>query len=259
MIPVDALLDRLVELERRLGGGGSPGGSGTPRPAPRGGPSGHAREGGPPPARGAEAPDRQGAVPQQRAEHAAPMTIARSSTSFAGAAVASSVDHAPNSAPRSAPPSSSAVPFVIATSESLTQPEEMLATEVVAHVRAIIARLREQRPTWGSLLEHGVVMRCDGGGFDVAYEKRSFLAAQVSDRAVAEAFARAALAELTAPTRILVCDVPPRGRSLAAQATQQKNAALDAARESARTHPAVRDALEIFGAEVRSVKVPGDE
>jgi hypothetical protein len=160
--------------------------------------------------------------------------------------------------PRGAAERPSSLPIVVATSELLVQPPTLVSEGGLSAARAIVQRLRSNRATWGSLLEHGVVVRCDAERFEVAYERRSFLAAQVSDPPVAEAFARAARDELGAATRILVCDKPPEGKSLAAITAESRIAADDAARTAAREHPVVQDAIAVFGGVRIKVKLTSD-
>ncbi|MEO7096937.1 MAG: hypothetical protein ABI175_27000, partial [Polyangiales bacterium] len=249
LVPVDALLDRLAALEKRTAGGGGGGGGGGARP-PSPASGGRPAQGAAPVR--AEAPQtfRPEPAPSAPAPTAPMAPMARATASGAAAAVAPTT-----SEPAGAPSSE----IVVATSEQLVQPESLLTPEVVERIRGVVAVLRAQRATWGSLVEHGLVVRCDATAFEVAYEKRSFLAAQVADRGFGEAFARAAQAQLGASAKIHLCEVPPKGRSLAALATQQKNASLDAARRAAIGHPLVQEAVSIFNAEVRGVKIPGDE
>jgi hypothetical protein len=148
---------------------------------------------------------------------------------------------------------------VVTVTGPLVQPEGLLAPSVIERVRAVAGRLREERATWGSLVEHAVIIRCDADGFELAYEKRSFFAAQLADGTVAEAITRAAHAELGAPTRILVCDGKLSGRTIAQISNEQRTAALDAARREAVSHPVVQDAINIFKAEVKNVKLPGED
>jgi hypothetical protein len=121
--------------------------------------------------------------------------------------------------------------------------------------------LREQKQNWGSLLEHGIVIACDAERFEIAYEKRSFFAAQVSDGNVADAFSRAARSVLgiASPVKILLVEGGLEGRTLAQLGQQAKAAARSAAEQSAISHPLVQDAINIFGAEIQRVKLPGEE
>lgn len=245
LLPVDALLDRLSALEKRLGGGGGGGGGGATRPKP-------------------SAPGTSGASTAVRTETASAPSTASSAPTFNASSPSSSSSSSVTAvtavAAQEPAPSVEVHPGVVVnTPNPIVQPEGLFDDATVARLRALISRLRAIRPTWGSLLEHGVVLRCDGRGLEVAYERRSFLAAQVADRAVADAFAAAAHEELGGPARIFVADVAPKGLTLAALSSQQKNAALDAQRRAAVDHPAVKEAVSIFGAEVQKVKLPNEE
>lgn len=141
----------------------------------------------------------------------------------------------------------------------IEQPESMRGDEAVARARAVTERLRAEKATWASLLEHGIIVRADAEAFVVAYDRRSFLAAQIKDPSVGAAIARAAKAALGAPSQILLCEVAPVGRTLSQIGAAVKSAALDAARAEAVAHPIVAAAISIFGAQVKHVKLPGEE
>jgi len=234
MVPVDALLERLADLERRLGGGG-----GAPKPPTGGGQR--------PPPTGGTRPASAAPSFQSSAPAPVPVPVPVPERHVTGAATARALH----------PNADGAVVTTVAG--PLQQPEAFLTSTTIDRLRAIAKRLREERATWGSLLEHGVVLRCDAEALEIAYEKRSFFAAQISDPAVAEGFAKAARAELGARARILVCDGGVTGRTVAQITNEQKTAALDAARREAISHPVVQEAIAIFKAEVRNVKLPGDE
>jgi hypothetical protein len=194
----------------------------------------------------ASAPRAQGSAQADAHAHGATSTSTHAS---------SAASAAPSAAP-SIPPTGG---ILAATGERFVQPPAILESPTIDRLRETIAKLRTFRGTWGSLLEHGVVIRCDAQKLEVAYERRSFLAAQVSDTAVSEAIDRAARETLGGGATIWLCDVPPRGLTLAQLANQVRTAAQAEARDAALSHPSVRDAIEIFSAEVRDVKLPGDD
>ncbi len=243
LIPVDSLLERLSELERKLGGGG-----GAPRP-PTGGqrpPTTPTTPQRPPPA--SAAPPPVASAPQQMPpQQMAPQQMPPQQMAPRGAASA---------ARAIAPDASSIVATVVGP---VVQPDGILTPSVVERVRAVAARLRQERATWGSLLEHGVIVRCDGEALEIAYEKRSFLAAQLGDPQIGDAFTRATKNELGAAARFVLCEGGLSGRTLAQLSSEQRSQAMDAARREAIAHPAVQDAISIFKAEVRNVKLPNDD
>lgn len=241
LVPVDALLERLTDLERRLGGGSGGGGGGGPRP-PSGGQRPPSTPQRPPPA--TATPSAMSAAPPP-AMTSAPRTAPATQSGFTATA-------------RALEPSSDSA-IVAAISGPMTQPQGLLTPAVIERIRAVAAQLRKVRVTWGSLLEHGVVFRCDAEALEIAYEKRSFFAAQVTDREVADAIGRATKSELGGTARIMLCEGGLTGRTLAQLHSEQKSQALDAARREAIAHPVVQDAIAIFKAEVRNVKLPGDE
>lgn len=199
---------------------------------------------------------------------AAPMPLPSSKPSFTGTGgaggaslgAASAVMRAtpqPARAPSTQPAQGPSPATIVAG--PVVQAATILEDGALDRVRAIAAALRTERQAWGSLVEHGVALRADAGGLELAYEKRSFLAAQVQDRTVFDAISRASTSVLGAPAKILVCEGAIQGRTLAQITNELKNAALDAARRAAVAHPVVQDAIAIFDAEVKSVKLPGEE
>jgi DNA polymerase-3 subunit gamma/tau len=248
MVPVDQLLDRLADLEKRLGRGAPPPGGGG-RPAPGGGGGGGAM-----PRPPVSAPVTQ----------SAPMASTSQAPSIAGASMSAARAVQPSPTARavqpSSPPAAAVAPSsVVAPQGPIVQPESVLAPSTVERIREMATRLREQKQNWGSLLEHGIVVACDAQRFEIAYEKRSFFAAQVADGAVADAFSRAARSVLGAEAKILLVDGGLEGRTLAQLGQAAKAAARSAAEQSAIAHPVVQDAINIFGAEIKNVKLPGEE
>ncbi len=261
MVAVDALLERLADLERRVGGSGGTGGSGGGGARAPGSPARPTTSASRPTS---ASPPSFGGQMSSSSMSASPMSAPAMSAPPAQASVARSFSVASNGAARAVQPSATVQPngansMAPSIQGPLVQPEAMLSQEIVERVRAVAAQLRLERPTWGSLLEHGVVLRCDSELLEVAYEKRSFIAAQVQDAAVAAAFARAAKTALGVELKIVVCDGVVQGRTIVQIGSAEKTAALDAARREAIAHPAVQDAIEIFRAEVRAVKLPGEE
>ncbi len=290
LVPVDALLDRLAALEKRLGGGTAGGGGGGNRPSAAGGQRPGGASGGGMRAEADVPTPRPQAQPQahpqsqphpqpqpqpqatfvtpsprspmptvQASSHGSPSASISSPPTFASAAPPTNTATATATARAVSPEPTNGSEIVVAVSEVVVQPEIIFEGGTPERIRVVVGRLRAQRATWGSLIEHGVVVRCDAGGFEIAYEKRSFLAAQVTDRGFGEALVKAAREELGASARVLVCETAPKGRSLAGLATQQKNAALDQARKAALANAAVLDAVAIFSAEVRGVRLPGED
>lgn len=138
------------------------------------------------------------------------------------------------------------------------QPAAMREPETLATVRAIAARVRATRQQWGTFFENGVVLRCDADQVDLAYARRTFFAGQLADRAIADCFADAVRRELGAELRLLVVDGSLEGLTLAKVLGEEKAAALGAARKAVLEHPLVQEAIALFSAEVRTVKLPNE-
>jgi DNA polymerase-3 subunit gamma/tau len=231
LMPLDVILERLGDLERRLGGASGGG------PRPPSGPSGGGGGGGQSRTTSVSAPVARFEPLRAVSTHG---PVARAEAIAPAFAEASGEPGAAQSAVSVAPP----------------QPSAILDEPSLSVLKGVVARLREDKPMWGAFLENGVIVRADSQGFEIAYERRSFMAAQVTEPNVARAIERASRAELGAPSRVILADAAPQGTTLAQLASRAKTAAMDAARRAAIAHPAVQEAVAIFGAQVRDVKLP---
>jgi len=265
LLPLDELLARLGELERRLAGGAPP----PPRGGPTGaGPGGGGRAPSPSPQRAsmaaptpfpiampgastvASAPRTDGAL-ALAAPPAAPHEGPRVQRAPELAPVPSAPPaRAPSAAP--APPSSSA--RAIASPEAGVDPSTAW--------RAILDRVRAVRPPLASVLEHAVPISVDSARVALAYDAHSFLGTQASDPEALALLRREAQAHFGAPTDVTI-DLS--ARSLAGQATvaiveaERRKSATAEARAQVERHPLVREAIALFGAELRDVRLPPEE
>jgi DNA polymerase-3 subunit gamma/tau len=239
LMPLDALVDRLGDLERRLHG--APSGGARPPSGPTGSGGGGASRTSPI------------SSPISRVE---PIRAMPSSSGPLARAEARAEAIQPIASPSTNPASNEPAALHVNVPTSPPQPSAILEEPSLSVLKRVVARLREDKPMWGAFLENGVILRADPEAFDVAYERRSFMAAQVTDANVSRAIERATRAELGASARLILSEAIPAGMTLAQLATRAKTAAMDGARRAAIAHPAVQEAIAVFSAQVRDVKLP---
>jgi DNA polymerase-3 subunit gamma/tau len=248
LLPLDELLRRLGELERRLTGGGgggpsSPGAGGGPRrPAP-GEPG--------PPARRAAAPV------EAPARFAAPPSVSPPSARDLGSSPVS----ARPSSPSSMEPTSSSPPRSPAPAAPPAEPPALaVALDELVALRAILDIVRGERPALASALEHAAPLAVRADKVELAFEASSFLVKQATDPPAVEALTRAVQKHFGAATELRL-DVAPAG-PLAATIAQldaaERRSKIEEARRVVAQHPFVTAALELLGAELQDVRLPQD-
>ncbi len=243
LLPLDELLARVGDLERRLGGSNPPAG---PGPSARGGGGGGGRGSahlastskGPPPA---------------------PLDPGPSRTHGALALA--------NSIPSAGP---SPAPVATARPMEWAEPAVVPAIAAISAIdldvwRAVLGRVRATRPDRASVLEHAVVMEMSAArvvlGFDPA---SAFLAARASDPEALDALTLAVRTHFGAPTTIVIdaaAKLPSGGgtRTIASLDAERRERDLANARAAVEAHPIVKEALRIFDARVKDVKLPSGE
>jgi DNA polymerase III subunit gamma/tau len=248
LLPLDELLSRVGELERRLGGGP------PPAPAPRGGGGGGGGR--------AQTSHASGVSPTANAPNA-------TSTRTHGALALADPREAPSSEPRAvekrvpSPP-----PMAIATPVAAVPPAPVLRTAPppapdLAVWRAILDRVRARRPALASVLDHALPLETTAARFLVGFEPgAAFLGARASEPDALEELTRAVRAHFGAPTSVAM-DLSARaaaGTKTIASLDSEKNAAeLARARAAVEAHPLVQEAVRLFGAQLRDVKLPASE
>jgi DNA polymerase-3 subunit gamma/tau len=252
LLPLDELLSRLGDLERRLANGAAP-----PAAPTRGGGSA-----GSDPSRGrgtqVSAPERApgfAAPPVQPGpsweSREPPADRTRGSLALAEPALravpqpALQPPPAPSAKPLAAPP---------ATPPRLEKPANL------GDWRAILARVREVKPPVASLLEHGVPLEVTAQRVLVGYPSDSFEGAQASDPEAMELLSREARAHFGADTKVAL-DLSARGgTTVAAIDAAERKEQLAKARATATAHPLVQKAIALFGAELQGIRLPeGDD
>ncbi len=232
LIPLDDLLARLGDLERRLGGG-------SPSPP---------RSGGPPPGARGPSPSAPARGPSASAAPAAP-ALAR----------------APSPAPAPA-----ALSNVVPLRPQAPQPPAPLpSAPAVAAFRAILDRVAEVRPALKAVLEHAALLEVSQERVSLLFEgagpatSDSFLAAQARDPDALALLTDAVRQHFGKDTEVEVRSGPrPAGYAaptVAAIDAEARKVSSDRARQAVETHPLVAAAVRIFGAELREVRLPQGE
>jgi DNA polymerase-3 subunit gamma/tau len=249
LLPLDELLSRVGDLERRLGGAPPPG------PAPRGGGGG-------------------GGGGRTHATHASVVSPSvvpgPTSTRTHGALALQAVT--PSPAPVSAvapvaappPPPPPPQPAPAPTLALAAQPPSPASPAPdLAVWRTILERIRARRPSLASVLEHAIAMETTATRFVIGFEpSAAFLAARASEPDALEELTREIRGHFGAPTQVAL-DLSARAteatKTIAALDSEHRAAELAKARALVEGHPLVREAVRLFGAQVRDVKLPPGE
>jgi DNA polymerase-3 subunit gamma/tau len=220
LLPLDELLSRVGELEKRLGGAPPPG------PAPRGGGGGGG--GG-----------RTLAGPPS-------ITQASITPSITPAIVPAPALHTHGSLALVPPPPAPVWPA----------PELDVWREILDRVHAV-------RPALASVLQHAVPIELRPARTVVGFESGAgFFAARASEPDALEILTREVRAHFGAPTQVVldVSATPTSGlRTVASIDAERRSEALAKARAAVENHPLVQQAVRLFGATVRDVKLPSGE
>jgi len=228
LIPLDELLVRLGDLERRLGG--APAGSG---PRPRGSERGGGRG------------DVEGRVidagPPSREPH-------RASLPTRGALAL---------APRLVEPASDTQ---IKVEDPTPQPPPVAPrpSAPMDDWRAIVDRVRVSDPGLAAALEHAVPIETSRARIALGYAADDLLGETASDERAIAAIARAAQAHFgsVVPVHVDAKHRAGKAGSVHAIDSAERRAELAEARTAVEQHPLVRDVVRIFDAELRDIKLP---
>ncbi len=256
LIPLDDLLARLGDLERRLGGGSpTPPRSGSP-------PAGGRGPGAASPSRGSGS-----ASAASRASASPLVTAARESVHdpvlCVAAARAASVTDPSNVVPlRSAAPAPATPRAASAATAGAPYPCDLLA------FREVLARVAQARPALKAVLEHAAPVEVSPARVALWFESaghgaESFLAAQAREAdalailtdAVQQRFSRATKVEVESGAR----PTSVAGPTIASLDAETRKAVSDRARQAVEKHLVVAAAMQLFGAEVREVRLPASE
>jgi DNA polymerase-3 subunit gamma/tau len=234
LLPLDELLARLGELERRLATGASP------PPAPRGGGSGGSRSA-TPSAHVFSAPVFADALPE------GPGT--RGALALAQAPIAR-LDETP--APAQVSPKKLAPPPPPA------EPAQGRTVDLEAW-RAILERVRAVRPPIASVLEHAVPLEVRAERLTLGYGADSILGAQAAEAEALDLLRREARAHFGGEKTQVALDLslksPGPVPTIAAMDAEKRRLASAEARAAVEKHPLVEHAVKVLGAELREVRI----
>lgn len=124
--------------------------------------------------------------------------------------------------------------------------------------RAIVDRVRVTHAPLASVLEHAMPLEISGAHVRLGYgPKATFLADQAKEPENLELLTREVRAHFGAPTEVaLDLSANASVQTIASIEAEKKKAATAAARAEVANHPLVEEAVRIFGAELREIKLP---
>ncbi len=258
LVPLDELLSRLGDLERRLGGAPNP---------PRGGGGGVRSHASITQAQTPAATENVFSSEMPRPQSVTPsMTPAGPSRPQATALAPEPVSKHDEVTPL--PPSATRKPATVTPITARANRDRGEHTPAVStgHVdfegwRAIVDRVRLVRPALASILEQATPLEVSPSRVRVAYGDGNFLGSQASEPEALSLLVKEARAHWGAPTEVRVDagvrDV--RGDTLASVDGQKRREVTAAQRAAVEGHPIVRAAMTLFEAELREVKLPAEE
>jgi DNA polymerase-3 subunit gamma/tau len=291
LVPIDDLVSRLGQMERRLGAtparpSAREGESRAARPAaPSGSGRGEPPEGprpapySPPPVTDVRPPEPARAEPA-RAEPARPDPT-RPVQDLALQERVRSHDEAPRGLPSAPPAPPRSEPPAMAPSRpplASTRPSEPAAPQALPSVapakpvpeptsaevallkrlKPFVDRVRETNVELAAYLEQAVPLVVEPGKLQLSFEKGSLFVDKVNARPTLEALGSVASEVLGAPTVVGVTPDHPDAfphKTLSAERVREREAARREAIARAKAHPRVVDALEVFGARIKEVKL----
>jgi DNA polymerase-3 subunit gamma/tau len=250
LLPIDDLVNRLADLERRLSSG-TPPGQGPTRSLP-GNPA--------PPSR---APQRSSAPANAISTPTSisnPTSISTPTTTTL-TPTSSSLSHslpAPVATLRAAPRSTPILgATALSAADTAARPDESPRPVQLDAWRAVLERVRADRAPLASVLEHASPVAFSAERVVLGYEPGSFLAAKATESDAVELLTRHVRAYFGTSTPVAF-DLTVGAKSNPSVATldgEERRARLEQARKAVAEHPLVQAAIEILGAELRDVKV----
>jgi DNA polymerase-3 subunit gamma/tau len=128
----------------------------------------------------------------------------------------------------------------------------------LARFRDVVEVVREERPELAAFLEHAAVLASEPGRLILAYEPRSIFAEQVKGRVEVELLTRAAtqvLGQATSPEFRFDYSAASGMDTLSADRVRAREARVKKAIADAKNHPTVTEAMELFGARLKDLKL----
>ncbi|MDC3952939.1 DNA polymerase III subunit gamma/tau [Polyangium jinanense] len=287
LMPVDDLLRRIGEMERRLlgggGGGGAPSGSvGHGRPMQGGGTPPGQRRGAsadpspgpsaanvapttfsapPAPANGVAHGPSTSSPPSNGVAHGRPPYAPPTNGAAHGAATFSApTNGAPHGRPSFAPPTNGAAArpsTVPPPAEGVSRGPSAPNPADLAAFRAVIELVRAKRAPLASVLEHAALVRIGPDGIVLGFEANSFLGKQAQEPVAIEAIRAALAAHYGGKPDVTFEALRPQSGAVTLAQIEGAGlrARLDNARRAIADHPLVTAAIELLGAELRDVRL----
>jgi DNA polymerase-3 subunit gamma/tau len=262
LLPLDELLVRLGDLEKRLA-------SGAP-PPPRGGGSAGSGSGSGSGSRGREPTAHAGSASAPASASASASAPASASASASASAFAPSF-----AAPRLAQTRATPVPAItgalaLAEIPETAAPQEVTPLPSSAIVessapidawRAILARIKPVRPAIAATLELAAPNVVTKERIVLGFEPESFEDGRASESDAREVLVEHAKAYFggIAPSVIFEVARGTKGASVASLDAAKKKAAIAEARAAVEKHPLVQKAIALFDAELREIRLPAQE
>jgi DNA polymerase-3 subunit gamma/tau len=230
LIPLDELLVRLGDLERRLTGG-------APPPTTRGGGSSSTRT-----------------SASSHVTSSAPQSSLPKTPSFDQARTRGALALAPSP---SVEPSSD---VQVKVEDPTPDPPRAVASPLETW-RAIVDRVRAENAGLASALEHAVPIEMSRARVALGYAEDDLLGHHASEESAVAVLARAVHAHFGAevPVRIDARHRGDKGGTVHAIDSAERRAEIAKARQAVVDHPIVRDVVRLFDAEIRDVKLPETE
>jgi DNA polymerase-3 subunit gamma/tau len=257
LVPLDDLVTRLVDLEKRLSSG-SPAPQGPSRSVPggQGGPPrGPSRPSGSAPTGSAQASS--ASAPVATSGPSSPTTPIATSTA-SSTSIATSTPITASSAVAARSGASPASAFQLRSVPAPASAEPAVARPAALDAwRAVLERVRADRAPLASVLEHASPIAFSAERVVLGYEPGSFLAAQATDASAVELLTRHVRDYFgtSTPVAFDLTAGPKSSPSIAAIDGEQNRARLEQARRAVAEHPLVKAAVEILGAELRDVRL----
>ena len=136
------------------------------------------------------------------------------------------------------------------------------ATEVEAW-RTIVERVRAVRPPLASVLEHAMPLEISATRVVIGFDpSAAFLALRAEEPDALDLLTREVRGHFGAPTRVDLrssAQVSQGVRTVAAIDAENRATEVTRARAAVESHPLVQEAIRLFGAQLRDVRLPPDE
>jgi DNA polymerase-3 subunit gamma/tau len=127
--------------------------------------------------------------------------------------------------------------------------------------RTIVLSVRGERPALASVFEHAIPLEVSATRVRVGYAESDFLGSQAGTPEALAVLTTAVHAHYGAATEVHVLLNVKASKDATVYAIEnaQRKAELAKARGAVEQHPVVREVVALFAADLRDIKLPGDE